>query len=920
MTKLHFRVLYREFLFRIVDVELLAPRGDMGRLLGQFAALLVIVSLWVMLPAALSAGSPPSELSLLVTWTAEHFLISTTMLAVGLFAVLSWDSLFPDGRDVLVLAPLPVVSRSIFAAKLAAVATALGVTVVSLNIFPGLAAPFAFSTALTMPPPAYEPAMAPVSASGMQAVLGRELNSRVRALGPQAGIAIGVLDRGERRVFTYGTARPDSLFEIGSITKTFTGLLLARMAARGMVRLDEPVRELLPPGTAARPRGAEITLLDLATQHSALPVMPDNFHPADRRNPYADYHAANLYAYIGRRGVARPDRPGFLYSNLGLGLLGQALANRAATSYAKLVESEIARPLGMRDTAIVLSPEQRERFLEGRSGNGRHDAVHAWDLDALAGAGGLRSTAGDMLNYLDAQLHPEKSGPLAQAIAESHRLRAGAGEGRRIALAWIYEERTGIYQHSGGTAGYTSYAFFDPRARYAAIVLINTGPNITLGPEQLGEHIRRRFAGEPALSLKPPVVPGSGGAAGMLRSFAAYWAASCAAGAFLLGLILTLQGLAQLLPRQLFLRASSWLQLASFCLLMLVYFLQPPFANPEELIENQRLLPWLPSYWFFSLFQQLNGPLPELLAPLARRAWMGLILSGAGAAGAYLVCRFRTLPRIAEQPDIAPARAGLRRLPAFGGPLESALVQFAIRTLLRSRQHRVLLAFYLGVAAGLSLFITRLPVLQRQSASTDVWFQVNAPVLIATVLMMCAAVAGTRVLFSMPLEIRANWIFRVAPPIELARGVRANRRTLYVLAIAPVLAVAAALLFWIWPWRAALGHLAVLGLVGAIAAELSLYGFRKIPFTCSYLPGKSQFHMCVIAFLGYIFLITKGAGLERRALQDPVLYAEMVAVLAAAAAAARRLTSIGNAGAPGIVFDEDFPPVIISLDIGRPLT
>src|SRR6266568_4439306 len=115
MTKLQFRILYREFLFRIVDLELLAPQGDIGKLLGQFAALLVIVSFWVLLPAVAVTGSPPSELALIFTWT--------TMLVVGLFAILSWESMFPDRRDVLVLSPLPVPGRTLFLAKVAAVAT-----------------------------------------------------------------------------------------------------------------------------------------------------------------------------------------------------------------------------------------------------------------------------------------------------------------------------------------------------------------------------------------------------------------------------------------------------------------------------------------------------------------------------------------------------------------------------------------------------------------------------------------------------------------------------------------------------------------------------------------------------------------------------------------------------------------------------
>ncbi len=151
MTKLQFRVLYREFLFRMVDLELLSADalGDSNKLLGQFAALLIFVSIlccrfppWV--PA--SSHTPP-ELRLFGAWGLEHFLIATTMLVVGLFAVLSWDSTFPDRRDVLVLAPLPVRARTLFLAKVAAAATALGLTVVFLNSVVGLVGPLALGAA-----------------------------------------------------------------------------------------------------------------------------------------------------------------------------------------------------------------------------------------------------------------------------------------------------------------------------------------------------------------------------------------------------------------------------------------------------------------------------------------------------------------------------------------------------------------------------------------------------------------------------------------------------------------------------------------------------------------------------------------------------------------------------------------------------
>ena len=188
-------------------------------------------------------------------------------------------------------------------------------------------------------------------------------------------MAIGVWKHGERRVFTYGTAKPDSIFEIGSISKTFTGLILARMVEEGKVRLDEPVRELLPPGTVAKPQGPEITLLDLATHHSGLPRMPDNFHPANRDNPYADYGPEQLYAYLSRHGVAKPPDATFAYSNVGVGLLGYALALHAGRSYPDQLREDITDPLGMPDTVVKLSSAQQQRFLQGY--DERHHPVHA---------------------------------------------------------------------------------------------------------------------------------------------------------------------------------------------------------------------------------------------------------------------------------------------------------------------------------------------------------------------------------------------------------------------------------------------------------------------------------------------------------------------------------------------------------------
>src|SRR6266852_4363404 len=145
MTNLQFRVLYREFLFRMVDLELISPEGDISKLLGQFAALLLFLSFWLSIAALGVDRRMPPQAFLIATWGMEHLLIATTMLVVGLFAVLSWDSTFPDRRDVMVLAPLPVRPSTMFLAKVAASATALSVTVAAINALSS----FALSVALT---------------------------------------------------------------------------------------------------------------------------------------------------------------------------------------------------------------------------------------------------------------------------------------------------------------------------------------------------------------------------------------------------------------------------------------------------------------------------------------------------------------------------------------------------------------------------------------------------------------------------------------------------------------------------------------------------------------------------------------------------------------------------------------------------
>jgi serine-type D-Ala-D-Ala carboxypeptidase/endopeptidase len=327
----------------------------------------------------------------------------------------------------------------------------------------------------------------------LDCLLAPALDDGVLAPETGGGLVIGILDHGVQNIYCYGTAKPNSIFEIGSITKVVTGLALAQMAIQKKVDLEEPVRELLPAGAVPKPNTPEITLLDLVTQNSGLPRLPGNLQSGlllrliRRRvlaNPYVEYDTAKLLSYIHKHGLAKPARTRFAYSNLGFGLLGFALAQRAGLSFEDLIRSQVTLPLGLADTVIQLSPEQRTQFIPGH--NIRHKLAQPWDFhDAMAGCGALHSTAPDLLRFLDVNLHPEKCtcdprtpadssrNTLPAALALSQEPRADAIGLLKIAFAWLYQPGTGDFWHNGGTGGYSAQVAFNRKQDLAIVVLYN---------------------------------------------------------------------------------------------------------------------------------------------------------------------------------------------------------------------------------------------------------------------------------------------------------------------------------------------------------------------------------------------------------------------------------------------------------------
>jgi CubicO group peptidase (beta-lactamase class C family) len=339
------------------------------------------------------------------------------------------------------------------------------------------------------------PPAAPSSERLSDAAIRQVLVQRIDVDKQAVGMVVGVIDAKGRRVIAYGARdlkdrRPvngETLFEIGSVTKAFTGLLLADMVRRGEVKLDDPVVRHLPPGAVVPERnGKAITLFDLTTHTSGLPRLPGNMAMADPKNPYADYTESQLDAFLRSYVLTRDIGATYEYSNLGVGLLGRALAYRAGGDYETVLRQRVLNPLGLSSTAILLTPSLSERFSPGHAAD-LSQTPH-WDLPTLAGAGGLRSSADDLLTLLAAELGYVDT-PLKAAMADQLVPRRPAGGNVQVALGWhIGATPNGeIVSHGGGTMGFQTFVGFDRKTGLGVVVLSN-GAGL-LGVDDLGLHL-----------------------------------------------------------------------------------------------------------------------------------------------------------------------------------------------------------------------------------------------------------------------------------------------------------------------------------------------------------------------------------------------------------------------------------------------
>jgi len=408
------------------------------------------------------------------------------------------------------------------------------------------------------------------------------------------------------------------------------------------------------------------------------------------------------------------------------------------------------------------------------------------------------------------------------------------------------------------------------------------------------------------------LVFGAGSLLQSLHFLAAFWFTIVAASTFLFAAVLAFQGFAALLlSRRKFLQVSAVAQLLAFALFMSVYFLEPSLGLRGQLVDpaNRALLTWSPVYWFLGLLNQLNGTLPRELTWLAVRAWIGLAVALASAAAALLLCYLRTMKKTVEEPDLVPGAGGLHWTPGFGNSLRSAVLNFSVRSLIRSRQHRVLFAFYWSIAMAIALSCVRTELSGEAPGAMTVDY------LTSTFMIMTIAVFGLRNVCALPISLNANWVLRVTQLRPTIAYLAATRGVFLLLGAAPALTLSVLLALRYRPWEQVGAHLALLALLGWTFVEIAMIGFEKVPFTCSYLPGKANVQ---VVFWGAVFVLAllsvTVALYEHRVLSNGWSVAGMLVALAAASAVLWG-TNRHRAKSALLYFEEPIPEIITTLGL-----
>ncbi|MBE9916236.1 beta-lactamase family protein [Paenibacillus donghaensis] len=289
-------------------------------------------------------------------------------------------------------------------------------------------------------------------------------------------LTVGILEHGNQYCWGYGQPQgfdyASAIYEGASITKVFTNTLLTLLEQQGKLKRTDPISRYIPE-CASNHQVSAITLEQLGSHTSGLPRLPASLRSVitNKLNPYEHYSEEYLLKDLLECRLEAPGR--FAYSNFGGGLLGYVLTRCTGRRLEELVRDEICRPLFMEDTAFELSPDQQQRFLPVYTANGKE--VPHWDLGILAGAGGLRTTARDLLQFAKANVGMGAAAVTA-AMKETQQPNCRIRRNEEVGLGWII--RTGVYHdkihwHNGGTFGSNSFIGFHREKNMAVVVLAN---------------------------------------------------------------------------------------------------------------------------------------------------------------------------------------------------------------------------------------------------------------------------------------------------------------------------------------------------------------------------------------------------------------------------------------------------------------
>lgn len=307
-------------------------------------------------------------------------------------------------------------------------------------------------------------------------------------------IIVGMIDANGRQIFAEGKlsndnpALPDActVYEIGSITKVFTSLLLADMSLKHQLDVNDPVSKFLPPTVQSPARnGKEISLLNLSANRSGLPRNANNIDSKNFDNPFADYTTTQLYEFISAVKLTRDIDSRWQYSNIGYSLLGNSLAVAGHQPFETLVNDHICKPLGMNSTFFTLPPKKLKLTMApGHSECGQ--PTSDWDFP-LAGGGGMRSNVNDLLTFAAANLGLTKT-DLLPAMELSHN-KQGKKDGNDgyVTMGWTLwdDNDKHILFKDGGTGGYRTFIGIDKKNNRAVVILSNNNNSVT----DIGLHI-----------------------------------------------------------------------------------------------------------------------------------------------------------------------------------------------------------------------------------------------------------------------------------------------------------------------------------------------------------------------------------------------------------------------------------------------